>query len=130
MTLFIHCLFWKKQNIGAFQQTVVRVYYILNSANRNTFLHNVKIIWPSITRYVKNCYSLRNRLFIIGGGEIQSIEGAAQGDPVAMSIYAIAIIPMIFMLVEISLQGNYNTFTAVYADGLTAARPIDQLKKW
>ena len=44
-----------------------------NSVNRSAFIHNVEIICPSITRYVKNCYSLTNRLFIINGGEIQSI---------------------------------------------------------
>ena len=47
-----------------------------------------------------------------------------------MASYAIAIVPTILMLVEISLQGSYNTFTVAYADDLTAARPIDQLKKW
>ena len=57
------------------------------------------------------------------------MEGITQGDPVVMAIYAIAIVPMILMLVEISLQGNYNTFTAAYADDLTAAGPIDQLYK-
>ena len=98
-----------------------------NSVNRNTFLHNVEIICPSVARYVKNCYSLCNHLLNTGGGEIQSMEGITQGDPVVMAIYAIAIVPMILMLVEISLQGNYNTFIAAYADYLTAAGPIDQL---
>ena len=37
---------------------------------------------------------------------------------------------LILMSVEIRLQGNYNTFTAAYADDLTAVEPIDQLKKW
>ena len=45
----------------------------LNSINRNVFLHNVEVICSSITRYVKNCYSVNSRLFIIGGGEIQSM---------------------------------------------------------
>ena len=31
-----------------------------------------------------------------------------------MTINAIAVTPMILMLVEISLLGNYNTFTAAY----------------
>ena len=39
-----------------------------NSINRNVFLHNVEVICPSITPYVKNCYSVNSRLFIIGGG--------------------------------------------------------------
>ena len=34
------------------------------------------------------------------------MERTAQGDPAAMPIYAIAVIPMILMLVEIGLPGN------------------------
>ena len=37
---------------------------------------------------------------------------------------------MILMSVGKSLHKSYNTFTAVYADDLTAAGPVDQLKKW
>ena len=66
-----------------------------------------------------------NCLFIVGGGKTQSIEGTTQGDLAAMEIYAIATVPMILMLVEISLQINYKTLTAAYADEFTAARPID-----
>ena len=101
-----------------------------SSVNGNVFLHNVEIICPSIVRYVKNCYSLSSHFIIIGGGEIQSIKRTTQGDPAAMAIYTIAFVPMILMLVEISLQGNYNTFTAAYTDDLTSAGPIDHIKKW
>ena len=71
--------------------------------NRSPFLHNVEIICSSIARYVKNCYWLSNRLFIIGGEKIQPVKGTTQGDLAAMVIYAIAITPMILILVEISL---------------------------
>ena len=74
-----------------------------NSINRNVFLHNVDVICPSVARYVKNCYSVNSRLFIIAGEEIQSMEGTTQGDPAAKVIYAIAIIPLILMLVEIRM---------------------------
>ena len=74
-----------------------------NSINRNGFLHNVEAICPSIAQYVKNCYSVNSRLFIIAVGEIQSMEGTTQGDPAAMVIYPIAIIPLILMLVEIRM---------------------------
>ena len=53
------------------------------------------------------------------------MEETTQGDLAAMEIYAIATAPMIFMLVEISLQRNYNTLTAAYADDFTTAGPID-----
>ena len=55
---------------------------------------------------------------MIGGEECQSVEGTTQGDLAAIVIYAIAIIPVILIVVEISLQRNYNTFTAVYVDGM------------
>ena len=96
-----------------------------NSISGNVFLHNVEVIRPSIAWYVKKCYSVNSRLFMIGGGEIQSMEGTTQGDPAAMVIYAIAIIPLILMLVEIRMQDNNHTKTAAYADDLTVAGPID-----
>ena len=46
------------------------------------------------------------------------MEGTTQGDLAAMAIYEIAIVTMILMLVEINLQGNYNTFAAAYAESI------------
>ena len=83
-----------------------------NSINRNVFLHNVTIICPAIAIYVKNCYSLHSRLFIIGENEIRSCEETNQGDPIAMAIYAIAIIPMILMIVDITSKIDDSTKTA------------------
>mgnify|MGYP001800026604 CR=1 FL=1 len=68
-----------------------------NSINRNVFLHNIKIICPPLAIFVHNCYALPSRLFVIGGIEIKSSEGTTQGDPASMAIYAIAIIPLIFV---------------------------------
>ena len=73
---------------------------------------------------LKNVIPVNSQLFIIGGGEIQSMEGTTQGDPAAMVIYAIAIIPLILMLVEIRMLDNIHTKTAAYADDLTVAGPI------
>ena len=80
-----------------------------NSVNRNAFLYKVEIICPSIARHVKNCYLLINCLFILGGGKTQLMEGTTQGDLAAMEIYAIATVPMIFMLVEIKLQYPHSS---------------------
>ena len=101
-----------------------------NSINRNVFLHNVTIICPVIAIYVKNCYSLHPRLFIIGGNEIRSCEGTTQGDPIAMVVYAIRIIPMIPMMVDITSKIDDSTKTVAYADDVTAAGKIIQLKNW
>ena len=99
-----------------------------NSINRNVFLHNVTITCPAIAIYVKNCYSLPSRLFIIWGNEIRYCERTSQGDPISMAVYAIAIIPMILMIVDITSKVDDSTKTASFADDVTAARKIIQLK--
>ena len=101
-----------------------------NSINRNVFLHNVAIICPDIAVYVKNCYSLHSRQLIIGGNEIRSCEGTTQGDPIAMAVYAIAIVPMILMIVDTTSKTNDSTKTATYADDITATGKIIHLKSW
>ena len=101
-----------------------------NSINRDVFLYNVTIICPAIAIYVKNCYSLHSRLFIRGESEIRSCEGKTQGDPIAVTLYVIAIIPMILMIVDTTSKIDDSTKTAAYADDLTAAGKIIQLKNW
>ena len=45
-----------------------------NSINRKVVLHNLKFICRIITTYIINCYSTPSKLFIVGGGDIQSSE--------------------------------------------------------
>ena len=102
-----------------------------NAVNCKAFLHNINIICPSIATFVHNCYSRPSRLFVIGGVEIASSEGTTQGDPVAMVVYAIAIIPLILMILEITESYSEGTSKkAAYADDLTAAGCIPGLKYW
>ena len=70
--------------------------------------------------YIKNCYSLHSQLFIIGGNKIRSCEGTTQGDPIAMAVYAIA------MIVDITSKIDDSTKTTAYADDVTAAGKIIQ----
>ena len=57
---------------------------------------------------------MHSRLSIIGGGEIKSTEHTTQGDTIAMAVYAIAIIPLILMIVEITSHADNTTKTAAY----------------
>ena len=101
-----------------------------NSVNRKTFLHNIGIICPPLAKIVRNYCNFPCQLFIIGGAEIRSTEGKIQDDPTAMAIYAKAIIPLIFIIVNITHQDDSSTKTAGYTNDFKAADKITQLKKW
>ena len=101
-----------------------------NSINRNVFLHNISTICPLVSIYAHNCYSVQTRLFIIGGGELKSTKGTTQGDPIAMEVYAIAIIPLILTMVELTNKTDSTTKTAAYADDITVAGKLVHLKYW
>ena len=101
-----------------------------NSVNRNVFLHNVKVICPSISKFVENCYQAPSRLFVVDGVELLSAEGTTQGDPIAMMIYAITIIPLILRTVEaLSNSNTKDTKAAGYADDFFGAGTIKGLRQ-
>ena len=100
-----------------------------NSINRKAFLHNVKVICPSIATFTNNCYSSPACLFIIGGTEIQSAEGTTQGDPIAGLVYAIAIIPLNLRTVADLQENASDTKAAGYADDLFGGGKLHGLKK-
>jgi len=101
-----------------------------NSVNREAFINNIAVICPSLSIYVSNCYSIPSRLFVIGGFELKSEEGTTQGDPVAMAVYAIAIIPLLLMMMEIVSTKNTSTKAVAYADDFTSAGTLIDIKRW
>ena len=66
-----------------------------SSINRQVFLRNIKYICPPIATFVRNCYNVPARLFVLGDKELLSHEGTTQGDPIAMAIYGIALTPLL-----------------------------------
>ena len=102
-----------------------------NSVNREAFLKNVNVICPSIATFVQNCYSSPSQMFVIGGVELSSKEGTTQGDPIAMAIYAIAVIPLLLMVLEITeSRASERTRAAAFADDFTASGTIAGIKYW
>ena len=65
-----------------------------NTINRQAALHNIKVICPAMSTVLNNTCTKPIRLFV-SGGEISSMEGITQGDPLAMAMYALAITPLI-----------------------------------
>ena len=62
---------------------------VFNRVNQNVMLNKILMICPVIVIYVINLYTQETRLLILGGEEIASVEGIIQGDPTAISIYAV-----------------------------------------
>ena len=101
-----------------------------NSVNRKLFLHNINVICLVLATFVDNCNSSDSRLFLAGGGEIESKEGTTQGEPVAMATYAIATIPLLLMLLDFLEKEHLSTKSAAYADNITAEGKLSKLRRW
>ena len=70
------------------------------------------------------------RLFVTGGLEIASKEGTTQGDPVAMPLYAIGILPLIKTAIQKLADKNMQVKMVAYAVDITGAGKLCNLKVW
>ena len=94
-----------------------------NSLNRSVALHNIQQLCPSLACVlINNTYRSPASLFI-SGDTLLSEEGTTQGDPLAMPMYAIAMIPLIRRLT--------GGITQVwYADDACACGRLSDLRLW
>ena len=76
-----------------------------NVLNRRTALENVKALCLSLHVALQNSYSYPSHLYI-GKSTILSQEGTTQGDPLAIAMYGIGILPLISRLHNDSLTQN------------------------
>ena len=93
-----------------------------NSLNRVAALRNAHILCPAIAPILTNTYRDDSPLFI-DGETILSREGTTQGDPLAMSMYAIGTLPLIRKL-------SNDVRHVWFADDATAGGCIDDLRVW
>ena len=100
------------------------------SINRKVMLHNLKFICPIIATYIINCYATSSVLFTVGLGEVLSSEGTAQGDPTAMEVYALGILPSIKFLLEFINLNEMNAKDVVFADDFSVARNLNDIKDY
>ena len=95
-----------------------------NSLNRQSALRNIRAICPSLSTALINTYRQDAALFV-DGSTLFSQEGTTQGDPLAMPMYALALLP----LVE-RVNTNSSVTQTWYADDTTAAGKIARLREW
>ena len=68
-----------------------------NRLNRNVALHNIQFTCPSLATTIIDIYRTPCEL-VIDDNVILSQEGTTQGDPLAMSFYALSVVPLMTRL--------------------------------
>ena len=104
--------------------SLVNMEKAFNRINLNVMPHDIGITCPIITRYVINSYSQAARLFISGGEEVTSDEGTTQGDPTAISTYALG------SLALLNITATDNTKHAAYADDIICVGKLRNILTW
>ena len=95
-----------------------------NSLNRAVALRNILEVCPSLGRVLVNTYRENVDLYIDGETTV-SQEGTTQGDPLAMAMYSLGVIPLIMRMSEIP-----STRQVWYADDSSVCGSIDSLLSW
>ena len=95
-----------------------------NRLNRKATLSNAMNLCPAISTILVNTYRSDPCLFI-DGETIMSKEGTTQGDPLAMVMYAIAIMPL-----NKQLKVSTEVEQVWYADDSAAGGKVEKLCKW
>ena len=93
-----------------------------NSLNRQVALHNIRHLCPPLSTILINTYRNTSDLFV-DGSILYSEEGITQGDPLAMPMYAIAILPLIDRI-------DHAVKQIWYADDASATGRITDLRMW
>ena len=94
-----------------------------NSLHRQVALRNISILCPSLAVILINTYRAKVPLFI-DGKHLFSSEGTTQGDPLAMAMYTISVVPLIDAIRDCEIR------QAWFADDATAAGSLTGLRKW
>ena len=94
-----------------------------NNMNRRAALLNIQYLCPAIAPVLINCYRDATSLFV-GGEVLLSKEGTTQGDPLAMTMFARATVPLID-----KVSTNHTT-QAWFADDSACGGKLRWLPKW
>ena len=98
---------------------LVDANYAFNNLNSNAALLNIKSICPSLSKILINTYRNSANLYVDG----ETLQSNTQGDPLAMAMYSVAIMPLIKQL-------NGMVKQIWYADNASAGGRITDLRVW
>ena len=86
-------------------------------------LKNVEIFCPALHHALANSYKHPSNLYV-NNTVLTSTEGTTQGDPLAMAMYGIKIIPLIELLQKPNVTQNWYAVDGSAAGDLKSLRPI------
>ena len=95
---------------------------VFNSLNRKATLLNIKHTCPTLATVLINIYRNSSEL-VIDKLSLSSEEGTTQGDPLAMPMYALAVVPLICQL-KVKVPDASHVW---YADNAAAAGKLRAL---
>ena len=93
-----------------------------NSLNHQATLRNIQHLCPSFSTILINTYCVDVALYI-EGSTLLSEEGTTQGDPLAMLMYALGVLPLIGCI-------SGDLMQVWYADDATACGSLSALRLW
>ena len=93
-----------------------------NSLNCQATLRNIQDLCPSFSTILINTYRVDVVLYIEGSTLLLE-EGTTQGDPLAMLMYALGVLPLIDCIFGDLMQ-------VWYADDATACGSLSELRLW
>ena len=94
-----------------------------NNLNRRVALLNIAVLCPAIATVLINCYRGDAPLFV-GGITLHSTEGTTLGDPLAMSMFALASVPS---KKKISSKGATQAW---FADDASCGGKAVRIRNW
>jgi len=94
-----------------------------NRLNHQVALRNISILCPSFARILINAYREDSKRYI-NGNFVLSQEGTTQGDPLAMPMYALGVVPLIQKLAGIDVSQMW------YADDASTGGSLQSLCAW
>ena len=95
-----------------------------NALNLQAALRNIRALCPSMATALINTYRRDAELYV-DGTSLHSQEGTTQGDPLAMPMYALAVLPLIK-----KVNPDQSVIQSWYADDASAAGSILNLREW
>ena len=99
-----------------------------NEINRKVMLWVARHYWPGGARFSFNCYRHWAQLVLRGTGEhVLSKEGVTQGDPLAMVLYGIGLLPLVHSLRHFQSSRCRQSW---YADDSGFAGEFERMKEW